>query len=166
MQNQAINGAPPSVDVKIRDALSDDLEALTVLLQTLFSIEADFKADATRQLQGLSLMLDGCGKHRCVKVAQVDERVVGMCTAQSLVSTAEGAMVALVEDMVVDVRYRGMGIGLKLMTAIEAWARKHGMPRMQLLADRTNFSALDFYDKLGWCPTQLICLRRRWKPIQ
>jgi GNAT superfamily N-acetyltransferase len=88
-----------------------------------------------------------------------------MCTAQSLVSTAEGAMVALVEDLVVDVRYRGMGIGLKLMSAVESWARKHGMPRMQLLADRTNFSALDFYDKLGWCPTRLICLRRRWKTI-
>ena len=166
MQIQAITDVSLSMDVKIRDALQDDLEELTALLQALFSIEADFTADVTRQHRGLSLMLDGCGKHRCVKVAQVNDRVVGMCTAQSLVSTAEGAMVALVEDMVVDAEYRGKGIGLKLMSAIEVWARKHGMPRMQLLADRTNFSALDFYDKLGWCPTQLICLRRRWRPSQ
>lgn len=163
MQVQAMNDVSTTLDVEIRDALSDDLEELMALLQALFSIEADFKADAARQHRGLSLMLDGCGKHRCVKVAQVDGRVVGMCTAQSLVSTAEGAMVALVEDMVVDFRYRGIGIGRQLMEAIEAWARKHEMPRMQLLADRTNFSALDFYDKLGWCPTQLICLRRRGK---
>ena len=157
---QVINDVSLSMDVKIRDALPDDVAALTALLQALFSIEADFSADATRQQRGLSLMLDGCGKHRCVKVAIVNGCVVGMCTAQSLVSTAEGAMVALVEDMVVDSRYRGMGIGRKLMAAIELWASKHEMRRMQLLADRTNFSALDFYDKLGWCPTQLICLRR------
>lgn len=87
--------------------------------------------------------------------------VVGMCTAQILISTAEGGMVALVEDMVVDARYRGMGIGRQLMSAIEGWAQKRRISRLQLLADRTNFSALDFYDKMGWRPTQLICLRRQ-----
>lgn len=45
MQIQAINDVSVSMDVKIRDAMSDDLEALTVLLQALFSIEADFTAD-------------------------------------------------------------------------------------------------------------------------
>lgn len=164
MQSQEINDVSLSIDVKIRDAMPDDLVVLAALLQSLFAIEADFTADVSRQCRGLSMMLDGCGKHRCVKVAQVDENVVGMCTAQSLVSTAEGAMVAMVEDMVVDSRYRGLGIGRQLMAAIAAWAYKHDMPRLQLLADRTNFSALDFYDKLGWCPTQLICLRRKEKP--
>lgn len=150
------------MDVKIRDALPEDLDALVALLEELFSIEADFAADEKRQRRGLSLMLDGCGKHRCVKVAQVDGRVVGMCTAQILISTAQGGMVALVEDMVVNSQCRGMGIGRQLMAAIETWAHKHGITRLQLLADRTNFSALDFYDKMGWRPTQLICLRRQW----
>jgi GNAT superfamily N-acetyltransferase len=151
------------MDAKIRDAQPDDIDSLAALLQELFSIEADFAVDQKRQRRGLSMMLDGCGKHRCVKVAEVDGQVVGMCTAQILISTAQGGMVALVEDMVVDAQYRGTGIGRKLMVAIEAWAHKHGITRLQLLADRTNFSALDFYDKLGWNPTQLICLRRQWK---
>lgn len=149
------------MDVTIRNALPDDLDIMVRLLQALFSIEADFAVDEKRQRRGLGLMLDGCGKHRCVKVAEADGNVVGMCTAQILISTAEGGMVALVEDLVVDARYRGMGIGRQLMSAIEAWAQKHEISRLQLLADRTNFSALDFYDKMGWCPTQLICLRRR-----
>jgi GNAT superfamily N-acetyltransferase len=85
-----------------------------------------------------------------------------MCSAQALISTAEGGWVALVEDMVVSTPYRGTGVGRRLMTAIEEWAKKRGMSRLQLLADRTNFAALDFYDKMGWCPTQLICLRRKW----
>ena len=149
------------MDVKIRDACMDDLQALVTLLQDLFSIEADFSADAERQRRGLMLMLDGCGKHRCIKVAEADGIVVGMCTAQTLISTAEGATVALVEDMVVDSDYRGRGIGRRLMAAIETWSRRRGAVRLQLLADRTNFSALDFYDRIGWIPTQLICLRRK-----
>ena len=32
----------------------------------------------------------------------------------------------------------------------------------ELFAVETDFAALDFYDKMGWCPTQLICLRRQW----
>jgi GNAT superfamily N-acetyltransferase len=131
------------------------------LLRELFSIEADFTIDEARQRRGLKLMLDGCLKHRCIKVAEVGGQVIGMCTAQTLISTAEGGVVALVEDVVVDPQFRGRGIGRNLMESIEDWARSRGATRMQLLADRTNFSALDFYDKIGWRPTQLICLRRR-----
>jgi GNAT superfamily N-acetyltransferase len=150
------------MDAKIRNAQPEDLESLTALLRELFSIEADFAADAGRQRRGLALMLDGCLKHRCVKVAELEGEVVGMVTAQLLISTAEGGIVALVEDMVVDSRHRGRGIGRQLMDAIESWSRERGASRLQLLADRTNFSALDFYDKIGWRPTRMICLRRKW----
>jgi len=150
------------MEVKIRNACFSDLDAMVPLLRQLFSIEADFAADENRQRRGLSLMLDGCGKHRCIQVAEVDGQVVGMCTAQMLISTAEGGAVALVEDMVVDGHYRRLGIGRQLIAAMETWANKHGLVRLQLLADRTNFCALDFYDRMGWRPTRLICLRRLW----
>lgn len=151
------------MDVIIRNAMVEDMDALVGLLGDLFAIEADFVVDKKRQQRGLQLMLDGCQKHRCFKVAECDGEVVGMCTAQVLISTAEGGRVALIEDMVVDQQHRDCGIGRRLMRAIEEWAHKHDLTRLQLLADRTNFSALDFYDKMGWRPTQLICLRRKWK---
>lgn len=144
----------------IRNAHISDLDALVTLLEALFAIEADFAVDAERQRKGLSLMLDGCRKHRCIKVAEIDGRVVGMCTAQTLISTAEGGPVALIEDMVILPDYRGKGIGRQLMRSIEAWAVQHGITRLQLLADRTNTAALNFYHSIGWRPTQLICLRR------
>jgi GNAT superfamily N-acetyltransferase len=151
------------MDVGIRDAQSCDLDTLVALLGELFSIEADFMVDDMRQRKGLSMMLDGCGKHRCVKVAEADGQVVGMCTAQILISTAQGGNVALVEDMVVNAPYRGMGIGRQLISALEKWAYQHGVTRLQLLADRTNSPALEFYGKMGWRSTRLICLRRQWK---
>ena len=149
------------VTVFIRNAKRSDMDVMVDLLGELFSIEADFTIDKARQRRGLKLMLDGCLKHRCIKVAEAEGQVIGMCTAQTLISSAEGGIVALVEDVVVDHRFRGRGIGRKLMESIEDWARSRGAMRMQLLADRANFSALDFYDKIGWRPTQLICLRRR-----
>lgn len=36
------------------------------------------------------------------------------------------------------------------MASLEDWARSRGAARMKLLADRSNFSAMVFYDKIGW----------------
>ncbi len=145
----------------IRNARHEDIPALAALLAQLFAIETDFTIDVERHRRGLALMIDGCGKHRCVKAAEAEGGVVGMGTAQLLISTAEGGPVALVEDIIVDPPWRGQGIGRQLVDALEAWAWTHGATRLQLLADRTNFSALDFYDHIGWRPTRLICLRRK-----
>ena len=154
---------PNTNTVKVRDARETDINAMVSLLRELFAIEADFAFDEKRQRKGLSLMVADCQKHRCVKVAEIESSVVGMCTAQTLISTARGGVVALVEDMVVSEKYRRMGIGHQLMESIEKWAQTRGANRLQLLADRTNFSALDFYDRMGWLPTRLICLRKKWK---
>ena len=150
------------MDVRVRQAGSGDLEVLTTLLGELFSMEDDFAKDRERQLRGLKMMLDRGRRNCCVKVAEVDGRVVGLCTVQILISTAEGGLVGLVEDLVVDSGFRGRGIGRLLLEHIEAWSSGRGATRLQLLADRTNVSALGFYDKRGWESTRLICLRRKW----
>ena len=148
-------------DLLIRNAEQKDMDSLVQLLKALFSIEKDFTFNARAQRRGLDLMLRGGRKNHCIKVAELNGRVVGMCMVQLLISTAEGGMVGLVEDMIVDDRFRGQCIGRLLMEHIEAWARGRNVTRLQLLADRTNFSALAFYDKIGWQSTKLICLRRK-----
>jgi GNAT superfamily N-acetyltransferase len=84
-----------------------------------------------------------------------------MATVQTLVSTAEGGRVGLVEDLVVQRNLRGHGVGTQLIEAILTWARSQGLTRLQLLADRDNQKALDFYASRKWDHTRLICLRRR-----
>ncbi|MBF0526655.1 MAG: GNAT family N-acetyltransferase [Deltaproteobacteria bacterium] len=146
-------------DLQIRPASSSDLDQLVGLLRELFSIEADFEFNASRQRKGLTrLLADSRG---CLLVAESAGRVVGMCSVQTLISTAEGNRVGLVEDVVVTAEHRGRGIGLALVAALEHWARDNGLTRLQLLADRTNAPALRFYEKLDWSPTQLICLRKK-----
>jgi ribosomal protein S18 acetylase RimI-like enzyme len=147
--------------IVIRPADNADLEALLALLETLFSLEADFEVSPSRQRRGLQYMLDGCLKHRCIQVADLDGRIVGMASAQMLISTAEGGPVALVEDVVVQAAFRGQGVGRQLLASVEAWAQRRGATRLQLLADQSNPAALEFYQHLGWQRTQLICLRRQ-----
>ncbi len=143
----------------IRSATEADLDQLVRLLGVLFSIEADFRPDAERQRRGLALLL-GAPSRAVVLVAERGSAVVGMVTAQLVVSTAEGGPSALVEDMVIDEQERRRGIGKILLGAAEAWAARHGANRLQLLADRENGRALRFYERLGWRLTQLVCLRR------
>jgi ribosomal protein S18 acetylase RimI-like enzyme len=145
----------------IRQAVQEDLPALTALLKGLFSIEEDFVFDEEKQRRGLSLMMDGCGKHRCLLVAVLSGQVAGMCSAQILVSTAEGREAAIIEDVVVREDCRGRGIGTALMNAIGRWAEERGISRLQLLADRENEAGIEFYRRQGWQATRLICLRRR-----
>lgn len=142
----------------IRQGTRQDIPALAALLRLLFSIEADFAVDEERQRQGLELLLASPTDR--VVVAAVDQQVVGMCSGQLIISTAEGGRALLVEDVVVDKKWQGQGIGKALMDSIAWWAAANGAGRMQLLADRNNAAALRFYEKEGWGQTQLICLRK------
>ena len=146
--------------VNVRLATSADIESLADLLETLFSIEEDFVVDRDNQRRGLEMMLNnGRG---CVLAAQAaDGTVVGMCTGQLTISTAEGGPAVLIEDVVVREDRRGQGIGARLMDAMAEWARGNEAGRLQLLADSGNEPALGFYEHLGWETTQLICLRNR-----
>lgn len=146
-------------DATIRPARPEDVPALVRLLSQLFTIEADFAPDRERQRKGLELLLADEARAR-VLVAERSGALVGMVAAQLVVSTAEGALSALVEDMVVDAPARGDGVGAWLLSEIEAWATARGATRLQLLADKENAPALRFYAREGWRPTQLVCWRR------
>ncbi|HYH05102.1 MAG TPA: GNAT family N-acetyltransferase, partial [Bacillota bacterium] len=100
------------------------------------------------------------GNHRCVLVAETEGSIAGMVTAQLVVSTAEGAYSGWIEDMVLFPEYRQQGIGHLLLQAIETWCYQNGAVRVQLLADRENRPALEFYSKNGWQQTQLMGLRK------
>jgi GNAT superfamily N-acetyltransferase len=148
------------VDYIFRQANAQDIPALCALLKILFSIEADFAVDERKQRNGLELMINA-PEERCIMVAELQGRVVGMCTAQLLVSTAEGGRAALIEDMVIHEDYRRQGIGRALLQEIESWALKHGAKRLQLLADRNNIPALAYYQRLEWRPTQLTAFHKK-----
>jgi ribosomal protein S18 acetylase RimI-like enzyme len=145
--------------IVIRKALAQDVEAMVGLLKLLFEIETDFEFDCDKQRRGLEMMLDE-DNHRCLIVAELHQEIIGMCSAQLLVSTSEGGLKAIIEDVVIANSFRGQGIGRRLLLKIEEWALNRGAKRLDLLADRRNSIALRFYKNMSWQSTELICLQK------
>ena len=144
--------------VVIRKAVLADIDAMADLMELLFVAESGFAYDKFRQCQGLSLLLSS--DNYCLIAAELNRSIIGMCTAQLMVSTAAGGVKALIEDLVVAEAYQGCGIGQRLLAEILQWAESRGAKRMDLLADCRNSRALTFYEGLGWRKTNLVCLQK------
>ncbi len=147
--------------IEIRQAEQADIPQLTELLKVLFSIEKDFIFNEEKQRKGLQLLIDD--ERSSVFAAEHAGDIIGMCTGQLTVSTAEGGPSLLVEDVVVAKERRSQGVGRRLVEELSEWARHRGVSRFQLLADKANTKALGFYMNTGWRSTQLICLRKQVK---
>lgn len=145
-------------DFTVRVATPNDIEALTSLLAELFSIEKDFQFNEKLQQKGLLLMLEN--SNGMILVAESKHTVIGMATGQLVISTAEGGLSLLIEDVVISRKWRGLGIGKQLVDSVCKWAGTFGAKRFQLLSDASNNEGLQFYEKTGWKKTNLICLRK------
>lgn len=142
-------------NIAYQQATESDIADLAALLATLFSIEADFNADFNSQKIGLSLLIKNI-ETATIQVARNSAgKVIGMVTAQLVISTAQGAASAWIEDMVVDTGYRENGIGKQLLQNALSWAKNKGATRAQLLVDNENIAAIGYYQHLNWQATQL-----------
>ncbi|MCG7908328.1 MAG: GNAT family N-acetyltransferase [Candidatus Thiodiazotropha taylori] len=137
-----------------------DIDKMVDLLRQLFSIEADFNVDPDKQRRGLELLQESEAAEIFV-VRSARQEVVAMATLQLVVSTAEGGLVAWMEDVVVDADHRGQGVGEFLLSHINRWVESRGIKRVQLVADRDNRSAIEFYKKQGWQEINLNVLRHQ-----
>ena len=131
------------------------------LLAELFTIESDFSPDNEKQAHGLGALVADPSGRTLVIVAVSDMNVIGMATVQTLISTAEGGRVGLIEDVIVDKKFRRKGIGALLLKEIAAWSGRMRLKRLQLLVDRDNHPALGFYSFQGLTFTRLICMRKK-----
>jgi GNAT superfamily N-acetyltransferase len=137
-------------EIMIENANMDDVPALVQLLNDLFSIEQDFHPNEQRQSEGLNLILKN-PSNAVIKIARNKEaNVIGMVSAQLVISSAQGTYSVWIEDMVISEGYRAQGVGRQLLSAALAWAKEKGATRAQLLVDVDNASALGYYEHLGW----------------
>jgi GNAT superfamily N-acetyltransferase len=137
------------------EANEADIPALVGLLALLFGIEKDFSADFTKQKTGLELLLKSPQTATIQVARSASCKAIGMVSAQLVISTAQGAKSAWVEDMVIGAAYRGQGIGKQLLQNALDWAKNQGATRAQLLVDIENSEALGYYQHLNWESTQL-----------
>jgi GNAT superfamily N-acetyltransferase len=144
--------------LRITVAERDDIPALCELLNILFSQEAEFTPDAEAQRRGLARIIAN-PEIGTILIACDDRRIVGMVNLLYTVSTALGASVALLEDMVVLPDARGGGIGTRLLQEAIALARTRNCKRITLLTDQDNELAQGFYQGHGFTSSTMIPLR-------
>ncbi len=96
--------------MEISIASLNDIPELCTLLNSLFSQEAEFLPDRQAQTRGLATVING-SEVGDILIARDDGEIIGMVNLLYTVSTALGAQVALLEDMVVSPNRRGQGIG-------------------------------------------------------
>ncbi len=136
-----------------------DIPALCKLLDLLFTQEAEFAPDRDAQIRGLRAIVDD-PEVGSILVARAGGDVLGMVNLLWTVSTALGARVALLEDMVTRPEARGRGIGGELLEAAVRHARAHGCRRVTLLTDADNERAQAFYRHHGFVDSPMLPFRR------
>ena len=146
-------------ETRIEPAAVDDLPHLAELLNDLFSKEADFRPDQTKQLRGLEMIITQPNKGR-IFVLRSFERIIGMINLLFTISTAEGGSVIILEDLIVRQEHRSQGFGAQLLEYAIEFAKQKDFLRITLLTDRLDEPAKHFFHKYGF--TESVMVPMRW----
>jgi len=130
-----------------REARIEDLDILVSLHTKLLMMEGDFIYDKVAISNGMKMLL--ANENSFILVLETKGEIVGMCTLQFVVSTVEGGMVAVVEDVIIDEKYRRRGLGKKFFRYIEDFCKLKNIRRIQLLTQYENKNSIMFYKSLG-----------------
>ncbi|WP_455756288.1 GNAT family N-acetyltransferase [Sulfurimonas sp.] len=143
----------------VRKANIDDLKILSKLLKELFTQEIEFEVDKKLQKKALAKIINS-KKIGDIFVLQKKKKVIAMVTILYTYSTALGARVCLLEDMVVDKSYRQKGYGSKLLNSVVKTLNKGDVKRVTLLSDYDNKKAHKFYKKFGFKKSSMVVIRK------
>lgn len=143
----------------IRKALLEDIKELNSLLESLFSQEREFAPDAKKQKRALKKIITS-KKVGDIFVLEIDKEIVAMVNILYTYSTALGAKVAILEDMVVKEGVRKQGYGSKLLKGVLKALKKKRVLRVTLLSDLDNEKAHKFYANFGFQKSDMIVMRK------
>lgn len=146
--------------VELIDARDQDVPLLTGFLGQLFALEKDFTAEPKRQARALAMLIRSSGNASVYKV-MADGTPAGMVVLHLAISTAEGGWVGRIEDFYLKPGFRRRGIGGRVVEELVLKARKMGLKRLILAADKDNSPALKFHVTCGFERMNLISFVKR-----
>ncbi len=133
----------------------EEIPALCILLQQLFSQEAEFTPDTKVQTHALKMIIVNKNVGEIFIILK-EEKIVGMVNFLYTISTALGAKVAILEDMILDKNHRGQHLGSTLIDFALARIKENGCKRVTLLTDEDNSYAHRFYQNKGFEKSSMV----------
>ncbi|WP_304546442.1 GNAT family N-acetyltransferase [Sulfurimonas microaerophilic] len=140
-------------------AKKKDLESLELLLKELFTQEKEFVYKKGLHKKALKKILENKKMGR-IFVYKIEDKIVGMVSILFSYSTALGGKVGIIEDMIVESDYRGIGVGNALLEHLMYYVKKKRLKRVTLLSDADNSIAHKLYKKYGMKHSQMVVFRK------
>jgi ribosomal protein S18 acetylase RimI-like enzyme len=91
----------------------------------------------------------------CCLVAQADDEVIGLMSAELIPYFPTGSTICRVTSLVISSRHRSRGVGERLVEAAVAFAREHGCSGIEVTSAERRVDAHRFYQRLGFARTGL-----------
>ena len=90
----------------------------------------------------------------CIFVVREHGQILAMATLVTTVSTAEGGLVAMIDEIVVAAACRNQGIGSRLLEAVRSYAAAQGLLRITIMPERLS----GFFQKRGFATSEMIAM--------
>jgi GNAT superfamily N-acetyltransferase len=87
-----------------------------------------------------------------VWLARAQGTAVGACVVCHAISTSRGGLVAKLDDVTIDARWQGRGVGTAMLAALVSHLRAAGCGRIDTACHRDNQGAWRFYERQGFRP--------------
>lgn len=144
----------------IRNIEIIDYNEIDKLIQQVHSLHVDNRPDLYRELEhplSKKEFEELVQKDNVISiVAENNGAIIGLC----IVSIREKSgmvnkKVAYMDDLCIDKRFRGQGIGKKLFNFAVDIAKEKGAKRLDLMVWSFNKNAINFYSELGMKPSKI-----------
>lgn len=157
-------------DIKIRMATLDDVSGIMPIFSEVVdyhaSIDPEVYTDADMNAFEQSVREQLTKDNWKIFVAEADEKIVGFLTLQMRSNRRKYGNVADVDGRIdclaVGQQYRQMGIGTKLIEAMEDYLKEQGIAELRLTVSVHNPAAIKCYEKMGMKP-YLYSMRKELK---
>ena len=151
--------AKPELDVACEAMTAATRPQAAQLLGSFLAADAHYRASAAqygdRGAAALSRALDlflARPELGFVWLARVGGAAAGACVVCYAISTSRGGLVAKLDDVTVDAKRLGQGIGAAMLGALIEHLRHRGVSRIDTACHRENAAAWRFYARHGFRP--------------
>jgi len=134
----------------IRECLPEDLPAVVNLITQLARVTGNSKEFQIEHFEHMLHEMQSWPEMYTNYVHLTDGKVTGFISVVFYRTFFHRVGTAQVNELVVDLAHRGLGIGQALMKTAEQEARRRGMDELEVGTESENLDAQKFYRKYGF----------------